>query len=52
VFPSDAHAIHDNLASDDKELRFMTGDHYLEEPGDARDVVADLIVGWLQQRGV
>jgi len=52
VFPSDAHAIHDNLASEDKALHFMTGDHYLEEPGDARDVVADLIVGWLQQHGV
>ena len=51
VFPSDAHAIHDSLASEDKELRFVTGDHYLETPGDARDAVADLIADWLQRKG-
>ena len=51
VFPSDAHAIHDSLASEDKELHFVTGDHYLETPGDARDAVADLIADWLQRKG-
>ena len=51
VFPSDAYAIHDGLASTDKELRFVTGDHYLEEPEGTRDVVADLIVDWLQRHG-
>ena len=51
VFPSDAQSIHDGLASTDKELHFVTGDHYLEEPDDARNVVADLIADWLQGRG-
>lgn len=51
VFPSDAHAIHDALASSDKSLEFVTGDHYLVEPTDARDAVADLIASWLGARG-
>lgn len=51
VFPSDAHAIHAALASADKTLEFIPGDHYLVEPEDARDSVADLIVAWLQARG-
>jgi hypothetical protein len=51
VFPSDAQAIYDGLASPDKELHFVTGDHYLEEPHDARDVVADLIGNWLERHG-
>ncbi len=52
VFPSDAQAIYDSLASRDKELHMVTGDHYLEEPDNARDDVADLIAEWLQKRGV
>lgn len=51
VFPSDAQNIYDSLASQDKEIHLVTGDHYLETPEDARDSVADLIVSWLQQRG-
>lgn len=51
VFPSDAHTIHDHLASDDRTLEFVTGDHYLTEPVTARDEVADLLVGWLHERG-
>jgi hypothetical protein len=47
VFPVDAHTIHDNLASDDKTLEFIAGDHYLQQPGDARVVISDLIAGWL-----
>jgi pimeloyl-ACP methyl ester carboxylesterase len=46
VFPSDAHAIHDALASDDKRLALVPGEHYFEDGG--RDMVADLIAGWLQ----
>jgi pimeloyl-ACP methyl ester carboxylesterase len=52
VFPVDAHIIHDNLATEDKTLEFIAGDHYLQTPDDARDVVADLVAGWLQARGV
>ena len=51
VFPSDAEFIHDSLASTDKELHMVKGEHYLEDPEDARDVVADLIVAWLQKQG-
>ena len=52
VFPVDARTIHDNLAADDKTLEFIAGDHYLLTPDDARDVVADLVAGWLTARGV
>ncbi|MCZ6619501.1 MAG: alpha/beta hydrolase [Gammaproteobacteria bacterium] len=48
VFPSDAKAIFEALASEDKTLEMVTGDHYLETPDTARNDVADLIVGWLQ----
>ena len=51
VFPSDARAIFDALASEDKRLDMIDGDHYLETPEDARDNVADLIVAWLRERG-
>lgn len=51
VFPSDARAIHTALASSDKRLEMVTGDHYLETPGNARDDVADLIAGWLHEHG-
>ena len=51
VFPVDAHTIHDNLATRDKTLEFVAGDHYLLTPGNARDVVADLVAGWLTARG-
>ena len=51
VFPSDAKAIFDELASDDKRLEMIAGDHYLETPSDARDNVADLIAAWLKGHG-
>lgn len=51
VFPSDARAIYEALASSDKALEFMAGDHYLTEPTDARDQVGDMIAGWLQKHG-
>lgn len=50
VFPSDARDIHDALAAEDKTLQFMAGDHYLTEPGGARDEVADRISAWLEER--
>jgi hypothetical protein len=51
VFPSDAKSIYDTLASTDKHLEMIPGDHYLENPGDARDKVADMIVDWLRSKG-
>ena len=52
VFPSDAHAIHVALASEDKVLEFMTGDHSLTEPQEAREEVADRITGWVSRYGL
>ena len=48
VFPSDARAIHDALAAEDKTLRFLPGEHYFED-GD-RAEVADLIAAWVEDR--
>jgi pimeloyl-ACP methyl ester carboxylesterase len=50
VFPGDARAIFDALGSTDKHLEMITGDHYLESPGDARDGVADMIADWIASR--
>lgn len=50
VFPSDARAIHDALAAEDKTLEMMPGDHYLTEPDGAREEVADRIDAWLRPR--
>ncbi len=51
VFPSDTQAIYDALGAADKTMEMIPGDHYLVEPDDARDRVADLIAAWLQSRG-
>lgn len=51
VFPSDAKSIYEELASTDKTLEMIPGDHYLESPDNARDDVADLIVDWLKRYG-
>ena len=51
VFPSDARSIFDALGGSDKELTMIDGDHYLEQPGDARDRTADMIVDWLHSKG-
>ena len=51
VFPSDADAIFGALSSTDKTLEMIPGDHYLEQPANARDDVADLIAGWLNAHG-
>lgn len=47
IFPSDANFIHDTIASKDKQLHMVPGDHYFREPAGARDAVADLIDGWI-----
>ncbi len=51
VFPSDAQAIYDALGATDKTLHMITGDHYLENPGDARDKAADMIADWVLSKG-
>ncbi|MBI2705511.1 MAG: alpha/beta hydrolase [Actinobacteria bacterium] len=50
VFPSDARAIHEALAADDKHLELIAGDHYLEAPEGAREDVGDLIAAWVAER--
>jgi hypothetical protein len=50
VFPSDARRIHEALASEDKQLQMIEGDHYLLKPEGARDGVADLIADWVHKR--
>ena len=51
VFPSDAQAIHRELAADNKRLEMIPGDHYLQTPENARAGVADLIADWLRSHG-
>lgn len=48
VFPSDAHAIHDALAAEDKVLELVPGEHYFETGG--RDECADLVAAWIESR--
>jgi esterase/lipase len=50
VFPSDARAIHDSLASADKTLEFVRGRHYFEGDDAALTDVVDLIAAWTAQR--
>lgn len=49
VFPSDAQAIHDALATVDKTLTMVGGDHYLSDSPERRPQVAALIHDWLKQ---
>ncbi len=51
VFPSDARAIRDGLASTDKRLVEMPGDHYFRGvAGTPRADVAELVCGWVRER--
>ncbi len=50
VFPSNAVAIHNALASQDKQLVELSGDHYFREPYGARDQLADLLAAWVADR--
>jgi pimeloyl-ACP methyl ester carboxylesterase len=47
VFPSDAVGILAALASDDKQLIELPGDHYFLTPAGARDSLADLLADWV-----
>ena len=49
VFPSDAHAMYDALAAEDKTIEEPPGDHYFQHSG-SRDDAADLIAAWLEAR--
>ncbi len=50
-FLSDAHAIYDQLASADKSLELVPGDHYLRTPAGARGQVAQMIAEWILGHG-
>jgi len=47
VYDSDARALCDALASQDKRLEYIKADHYLQEPDGARAQAADLIADWV-----
>jgi hypothetical protein len=49
VFPSDARAIEAALASDDKRLVELPGDHYFRGVDGARERLADEIAGWCSE---
>ena len=49
-FSSDAQTIFDGIAATDKTLHMISGDHYLQDPGNARTFAADLISEWLGKR--
>lgn len=50
VFPSDALAIFDALATSDKQLVELQGDHYFLEPPQAREELASLLASWVRER--
>jgi hypothetical protein len=50
VFTSDAQMVFDGLAAEDKTLEWVAGDHYLENPADARDNVAGMVHEWVAAR--
>jgi pimeloyl-ACP methyl ester carboxylesterase len=49
VYPSDAAKIFEAVGSTDKSVHSMPGDHYFLTPANARDDVADLVVGWARK---
>jgi pimeloyl-ACP methyl ester carboxylesterase len=48
VFPSDARAIHHGIGAADKQIAFIPGSHFLENPELARIATADLLADWLR----
>jgi hypothetical protein len=50
-FPSDARAIHHALASEDKTLELVPGDHYFLQPDHHRPEVAARLAGWMEDHG-
>jgi hypothetical protein len=50
VYDSDARALYDGLAAEDKTLAVLRADHYLQEPAGSREQAADLIASWVTSR--
>jgi uncharacterized protein YjiS (DUF1127 family) len=50
VFPSDARAIFEAVASPDKSLELIPGAHYFEDSDDHRRAAADLMAAWIGAR--
>jgi len=50
VYDSDARALYDALAAEDKTLAVIRADHYLQEPAGAREQAADLLASWVSSR--
>ncbi len=50
VYESDARALFDAIAADDKQLELIKADHYLLEPSGARTEAAGLIAAWVAAR--
>ena len=50
VYDSDARALYDALAAEDKTMAAIKADHYLLEPAGARTQAADLIASWVTSR--
>ena len=50
-FPSDAQGIFDGLASTDKRLDLVPGDHYFRSPAEHRPEVAARLAAWLEDHG-
>lgn len=50
VFPSDARAIFDAVASADKRLEFVPGAHYFEDSDAHRDRAAALMLDWIEEK--
>ena len=47
VFPSDTDAIFAAIAAPDKQRMTLPGDHYFQDPPEARDVLAGEIAAWV-----
>lgn len=52
IFPSQAAAIFDGIAAEDKQFVALPGGHYFEGPPEYRVAVAECIVNWLRARDV
>lgn len=50
VFPSDARAIFDAVASADKRIEFAPGAHYFEDSAAHRDHAAALMLDWIETK--
>lgn len=50
VFPSDARRIFDNIASADKGLHLIPGEHYFEDSARHRHDAADLVCDWVRTK--